>query len=180
MASSEFGGLEFTAEVNGTIVIFDIDNQDTLTLLLGGDNLQGVIGVRVDEVFITIDELDYKEKDDSAPTVTYELKNSGLRLLFNEFKQVPVEVVTNEFITEGEIGDSGVSYKLDGDKLTLSDEVDMMSKVSVLAGEYQSIDDMPKTLSNAVIAMASILYEDNTTKEIPANIKGQLQEFRSI
>ena len=44
------------------IVLFDVDNKDTLTLTLGGDNLQGVIGVRVGESFITIDELDYKSE----------------------------------------------------------------------------------------------------------------------
>ena len=179
MASSEFGGLQFTETVNSTIVTFDIDNKDLLTLTLGGDNIQGIIGVRVGDTFITIDELDYKSKDDDAGTVTYELNNSGLRLLFNEFKQVAVEVITDTFVMTGQTSD-GNTYELEDDKLILNEPVDKKSKVSVVSGEYASIESMPNALSNAVVAMAGVLYQDNTTKQIPATITAQVQEYRDI
>ena len=180
MASSEFGGLTFTETANNTIITFDIDNKDTLTLTLGGDNLQGIIGIRVSDLFIVLDELTYKSKDDDASTVTYELKNSGLRNLFNEFKQVPIEVITDTFQTTGQINESGTDYHLEGDKLVLGNAINKKSKVSILAGEYTTIDNMPNTLSNAVVAMAGVLYQDNTTKEIPASITAQVQEYRNI
>ena len=92
---------------------------------------------------------------------------------------MPVEVITDTFKTSGETSD-GNTYELEDDRLVLSEAVNKKSKVSIISGEYTTIENMPNTLSNAVVAMAGVLYQDNTTKEIPANIKGQVQEYRNF
>ena len=163
---AETGGLQLTNKRVGDYTLFiDLDNLDNLQIRVEArdkDKLQAIKGFVLGDYFFTKNELNFSQSasTDTGVFVEYTLGRSGLRARMNALDNYDIDIIAEFGVKEGVDGDN--AYKVLDDTLTFDNtpQGDNSGEFDVYVGQYGSIDDLPNDLKQAILQIATNLYEN--------------------
>ena len=186
---AETGGLQLKNKQVGVYNIsIDLDNLDNLQVRVEARDkakLQSIKGFIIGDYFFTKNELNFSQSGNIAngEFVEYTLGRSGLRARMNELDNYDIDVIGEFGVKEGMDGDN--EYKLINDTLSFENtpQGDYNGEYDVYVGQYPSIDALPNDLKQAILQIATNLFEnrnggDGKRNDIyTADIKNTLSRY---
>ena len=163
---AETGGLQLSGKQIGDYTLFiDLDNLDNLQVRVEADDkdkLQAIKGFVLGDYFFTKNELNFSQSGTGGvgEFVEYTLGRSGLRARMNELDNYDIDIIAEFGVKEGVDGDN--AYKVLDDTLTFDNtpQGDNGGEYDVYVGQYESIDALPNDLKQALLQIATNLYEN--------------------